>query len=76
MGLNFKDTFGKADVSINCPKCNYKFSIKLNQIGTTVSCPGCRRSIQLNSSSQTNNSVKNIDKSFKDLEKTLKNFGK
>lgn len=76
MGLNFNDVFGKANVDISCPKCNRKFSIKLNQVGKTVTCPSCRASIELRESNDSKRSIRNIDKSLKDLDKTLKNFGK
>lgn len=76
MGLNFNDVFGKADVDINCPECNRKFSIKLNQIGTTVVCPSCRKSIFLQDSNNSKRNISNVDKSLKKLDKTLKNFGK
>lgn len=76
MGLNFNNVFGKANVDISCPKCNRKFSITLNQIGTTVVCPSCRKSIFLQESTDSSKNISNIDKSLRKLDKTFKNFGK
>lgn len=76
MALNFNDVFGKANVNISCPKCNRKFSIKLNQIGQTVTCPSCRASIELRDSDDSKRNIRNIDSSLKSLDKTLKNLGK
>ncbi len=75
-GLNFNSTFGNKEISANCPLCKNPIKIKLNQVGTTISCPFCRKSIALEAGNNFNSNKKSIDKSFKDLNKTLKNFGK
>lgn len=76
MSLSFDSTFGNKQVSVNCPICKSQMKITLNQVGSTIFCPYCKKSIDLQAGNNFNSSKKSIDKSFKDLNKTLKSFGK
>lgn len=76
MSLNFNSTFGNKDVSVNCPLCKKELKIKLNQVGSIIQCTYCKKTIELKAGNSFSSSKKSVNKSFKDLEKTLKNFGK
>ncbi|WP_338630445.1 hypothetical protein [Clostridium baratii] len=76
MSLNFDSVFGNECVSIKCPKCKADIKITLNQVGSTICCPSCNSSIELKASDSFNSSKASIDNSLKDLNKTIKNFGK
>ena len=64
----------KKKIEINCPSCNSILAVTFGQISKedTVTCKSCKDKIKL---IDKNKVGKKIDKSFKDLEKTLKNFG-
>lgn len=38
---------GEHVVHTTCPNCGAPISYKLNQVGTTIACPGCKVLIQL-----------------------------
>ncbi|MFD1553417.1 hypothetical protein [Putridiphycobacter roseus] len=66
--------FSKEKIEINCPSCNSVLAVTFGQISKedSVSCKSCKNKIKL---IDKNNVGKKIDKSLRDLEKTLKNFG-
>lgn len=76
MSLNFNSIFGNKEISTNCPMCKSPMKIKLNQVGTTIHCPFCKKSIDLKAGNNFNSNKKSIDKSLNQLNRTLKNFGK
>lgn len=76
MALNFNSTFGNQEISINCPLCKSLIKIKLNQVESTIICPFCRKSIKLQSGNNFESNKKQINKTFKNFEKSLKKIGK
>ena len=69
----------KQKIQSNCPSCNHKFSVTLKQVANEeiIKCNSCKNDIQLkDSNGSSKKSIRDVNKSFKDLEKTLKNFGK
>ena len=79
MDLNLESLFGDADLDIECPGCGHQFPVKLKEVmheGNEVQCPSCKESIGINHEGGTAQELKKADKALKDLEKTLKNFGK
>lgn len=65
-------------VKVQCSECNRSISVTLKQVAneTLIRC-NCGQEIQLEDSNGTNKkAIKDVNKSFKDLERTLKNFGK
>lgn len=76
MALNFNSTFGNKEISANCPLYKKLIKIRLNQVGTTIHCPFCRKSIDLKAGNNFDSNKRSIDKSLRDLDKTLKNLGK
>ena len=67
----------KQPVKIDCPECNRSMSVTLKQVanGALIKC-NCGQEIQLKSNSTNKKVIKDVNKSFKDFERTLKNFGK
>lgn len=68
----------KQTVKVDCPECNRSISVTLKQVAneTLIKC-NCGQEIQLKDSNDTNKkAIRDVNKSFKDLERTLKNFGK
>lgn len=74
--LNFDNLFGNASFDFHCPKCNFKIQLKMNQVGSTITCPGCKANITLKKDSSYQKSVNEIDKGLNDLSNTINNFGK
>jgi transposase-like protein len=63
-------------IAINCPKCNYSTDVKLIDIKlqSIIICHNCKKNIQLiDDNVSTHNSLKNIEKEFKILKKTITN---
>jgi len=70
---------GKEKLTYNCPKCGRKITFTLNQVAkqATVKCSGCGEHIKLqDSNSSARLGISQINKSFRDFERTLKQFGK
>lgn len=68
----------KQTVKLNCPKCKKEISVSLKQVANeeSVKC-ACGHGIQLKDNNGTNRkAINDINRSFKDLEKTIKNMGK
>lgn len=65
-------------VKVDCYECNRSISVPLKQVANEalIKCT-CGQEIQLKDSNGTNKkTIKDVNKSFKDFERTLKNFGK
>lgn len=62
-------------IDFNCPGCSFKNEVSLKQVKNedSILCRGCKQSIKLENK---DNGLKRLDKSFRDLEKTFKKFGK
>ena len=69
--LDYDSLFGDSEIKINCPECNAEISITLNDAGKTIVCPKCSAEITLNKNNSFDESVKSVDESLKDFEKTL-----
>ena len=68
----------KQTVKVECSECNRSISVTLKQVANEVliKC-NCGQEIQLKDSNGINKkAIKDVNKSFKDLERTLKNFGR
>lgn len=68
----------KQTVKLDCPKCKRSMLVTIKQVAdeALIKC-NCGQEIQLKDSNGTNKkAIKDINKSFKDLENTLKKFGK
>lgn len=69
----------KQKIQSKCPSCNHLFSVTLKQVANEeiIKCINCKNNIQLkDSNGSSRRSIREVNKSFKDLKKTLKNFGK
>lgn len=69
---------GKEKVEITCPECNRKIKVSLGQISRqqTITCP-CGVKIELkDNNGSARKGIRDINKAFSDLEKTLKEIGK
>lgn len=68
----------KQSVKLDCPECKRSMSVTIKQVAdeALIKC-NCGQEIQLKDSNGTNKkAIRDINKSFKDLENTLKKFGK
>ena len=68
----------KQTVKVECSECNRSINVTLKQVANEalIECK-CGQEIQLKDSNGTNKkAINDVNKSFKDLERTLKNFGK
>ena len=68
----------KQTVKINCLECNRSITVSIKQIAdeALIKCT-CGQEIQLKDSNGTNKkAIKDINKSFKNLETVLKKFGR
>ena len=68
----------KQKVSVSCPECNQSIKVSIKQIydEQLVKCH-CGQGIQLKDSKGSNKKVvRDINKAFKDLERTFKGFGR
>ncbi len=68
----------KQKVDGNCPSCNSKFTVTLGQVSRqeTIRCVSCKEEIKLiDSESSAKKGIKNINKSFDELERTFKKLG-
>ena len=66
-------------IDFNCPGCGAKNTITLKQAQNqeTIKCVGCKKKIALtDKDGSVNKSVYDINKAAKDLENTIKKFGK
>ena len=69
---------GKQVIKLDCPDCKRSISVLLKQVANEeiVTCT-CGQEIQLRDSNQSSrNAIRDINKSFKELENTLKNIGR
>jgi len=65
-------------VNINCPKCEASLTVSLKQVANevTIKC-NCGTDVQLvDSNGSAKKSIRDINGAFKDLENTIKSFGK
>lgn len=64
----FDEVIGDEEIDIDCPNCGQDFSVKLGQIGETVTCPHCGGKTKL---VEDSNGLNEIAADMADLEKTL-----
>lgn len=62
--------FDDFSFEINCPECDAEITISAKQIGSSVVCPKCKVTINLQDDGLTEE-LSNVEKSLNDL---LKNF--
>lgn len=66
-------------VDFECPKCKYRDDVQLIDVKTekTIFCHNCKVNIQLSDSeASVHTGIESMSNALKELEKTLKNFGK
>lgn len=69
----------KHKVAHKCPSCGGNIQFTLGQLSNqkTIKCNSCNTNIKLeDSNGKSKSELKKVNKAFKDLDKTLKNFGK
>jgi len=68
----------KQNISINCPACKRSIIISLKQVADVVSVKcSCGQGVKLtDNNGSAKKSIRDINKSFQDLENAFKNFGK
>ena len=68
----------KQEINLNCESCGRKITVSLKQVANqeTITC-FCGTKIKLqDSKGSSKKAIRDVNKAFKDLEKTLKSFGK
>lgn len=68
----------KQSVKLDCPECKRSMSVTIKQVAdeALIKC-NCGQEIQLEDSNGTNKkAIRDINKSFKDLENTFKKLGR
>lgn len=68
----------KQKVSINCPECKRAITVSMKQVAdeVTLKC-SCGQGIKLtDSNGSAKKAIRDINKSFKDLENTFKKLGR
>jgi hypothetical protein len=66
-------------INTECPKCGYQGEVQFIDVKTerTIICHNCKVCIKLiDSEASVHSGIENINQAFKELEKTLKNFGR
>jgi transcription elongation factor Elf1 len=66
-------------IDFECPNCSYQNDAQLVDVKTekVLFCNNCKIDIQLrDSEASTHVTIDNVNEAFKQLERTLKNFGK
>lgn len=66
-------------VDIPCPKCHFKNSVSLKQIGLedVVICRGCKRNIRLEDHlNSIRKSIRSVHAALADLEETVNKLGR
>lgn len=69
----------KQKIDFKCPNCNKGLRISLAQVSReeVIICTQCKQEIKLkDSEGSTRKGIRDINKAFDDLEKTIKSFGK
>ena len=62
------------EIGFKCPKCGFSNKVRLKQVrlGQVIICSGCYENIKLvDKDASTQKSIKKIEKSFEDLERTI-----
>ena len=69
----------KQKIEIKCPVCESKLIVNLSQVASeeTISCSHCLGKINLKDSNKSaQKGIKDVNKAFSDLEKTLRGLSK
>ena len=70
------DFFDDLELDFECPNCGKTIYFKAKDVGNTVACPHCSESILLKDDGSFKKGVNEVNKSLKELDDVLKNFGK
>ena len=68
----------KQEVKFDCPECGVSNTVTLKQVADeeTVKCSGCGKNINLtDKDGSTKKAISSVEKSFEDLENTIKKLG-
>lgn len=71
-----KNLINDFEFDVDCPNCGKEIIFKSKDIGKSITCKSCSKSVLLEDDSSFSKGVKEVYKSFKDLEKAFKNLGK
>lgn len=68
---------GKQKFDFTCPDCSKTHTISFDDVqrGRTIPC-GCGKNLKLVADGTVKKSVDSVNKSFRELENTIKKFGK
>lgn len=71
--------FGDADFEMECPGCQYSFTVKFGELTkehAVVTCPNCKSEIEIQHHDSVQKARRDMDKAMRDFEKSLKRFSK
>lgn len=72
-GSIYDNVISNIQIPASCPECAFVFTVKLGQVGSTVTCPHCNSAILLKPIGSDMNSIKQASDS---LEETLDSLTK
>lgn len=67
------------EIEFKCPKCGFINKVRLKQVrlGEVIICSGCHENIRLvDKDASTQRAIEGIEKSFKDLERTIEKINR
>jgi len=67
------------EIGVKCPKCGFSNKVRLKQVrlAQVVICSGCHENIKLtDKDASTQRAIEEIEKSFEDLERTIKEINR
>lgn len=71
----YKNIFSAANLDIECPSCNHKFTITDTlEDGSKVQCPACKVDIELQHEESDKKTLDDIDRALADFERELKQY--
>ena len=78
-GLNVDSIFGSQELDSECPGCGHQIKVSFHDLareGNEITCSGCHKPITIEHTPETAKGLKDANKALRDLENTMKKFGK
>lgn len=79
MNLDIDSVFGDQTIDITCENCNYIFDVPFRELAedqSIIVCPHCKAKIRITHNDETKKTLKDVNESLKELDKTLNSLGR